>query len=236
MANITLYVPPGVSTVQVPGPALTIAADGTVSVPPGPQLIALLTAGCQYVSANTDVMYVPLPADLSGDLTSIVAAASPTSGTAMTVALQPSKPCKLQVRGVYSGAVANLSVTIVGVDGRGNTIAGEVVNVAAASSTTFTTLNAYAKVTSVTPNGTVTNVTTIGVGQSNAWALVLPPTFTDLVVYKEGLATGAAGIVATTVDEAVGTVDTVAGTIVPTTAPNGSTRSYFFWYSWNTLA
>jgi hypothetical protein len=235
MANVLLYVPAGVSTVQVPGPALVVGANGIVSVPVGPQLIALLTAGCQFVNQNQDQYMCPLP-PLGTDLTSIVAATIPVSGTPYTIAAQPKVALKLNVRGVYSGAVAGLVVNIVGIDGRGNTIT-EAVNVAAAASTTFITANAFAKVTSVTPVGTVTNVTTIGVGASTALALPLSQAFTDLVVYKEVKLTGAAGVVGGTLaDEAVGTVDTVAGTVVPTTAADGSTQSYLFYYTWNSVA
>ncbi|HYM97649.1 MAG TPA: hypothetical protein VET26_10120 [Candidatus Sulfotelmatobacter sp.] len=226
MANVTLYVPSGVSTVEAPGGPYAPAANGTISVPPGPALLALLTAGCQLMVQGTDSVTINAP--LASELVAIVAAAAPTSGTAMTIAAQPDYPCKLNVRGVYSGAVAGLVVNIVGVDGRGNAVS-ESVNVAAASSTTFVTANAYSKVTSITPVGTVTNVTTIGVGHSAALALPLSPVFTDLVVYKEGLSATAGAI---TADEAVGTVDTVAGTIIPTTAPNG-TKSFTFWFSWN---
>jgi hypothetical protein len=231
MPNVTLYVPAGVSTVAVPGSPLAIAANGTVSVPPGKIVSQLLDAGCQYVSSDTDVAWFVAP--ILSELVSIVAAAAPTSGTAMTIALQPAYAVKLNVRGVYSGAVAGLVVNIVGTDGRGNAVS-ETVNVAAAASTTFKTVNAYSHVTSITPVGTVTNVTTIGVGQSNDFALPLPPTFTDLVVYKEGLiATG--GLTAAPVDETVGTVDTFAGTWAPSSACNG-TKCYAVSYSWNTLA
>lgn len=226
MANVTLYVPAGVSTVSAPGGPYTPAANGTISVAPGPVLLALLTAGCQLMVQNTDSATVNAP--LASELVAIVAAALPVSLTPMTIAAQPDYPCKLNIRVVQSGAVAGLSVLVVGVDGRGNTV-NESVNVAGAASATFVTANAYSKVTSITPSGTVTNVTTIGVGHSTALALPLSPVFTDLVVYKEGLSATAGAI---TGDEAVGTVDTVAGTVIPTTAPNG-TKSFTFWFSWN---
>jgi hypothetical protein len=225
MANVTLVAPAGTNVVQGGGTTFVVAADGTVAVPSS-LVGAMLNAGCMYPSTNMDSATFAAPP--AADLVSIVAAAAPTSGTAMTIAAQPAYPCKLQVRGVYSGAVAGLVVNLVGVDGRGNAIT-ETVPVAAAISTTFTTVNAYAKVTSVTPVGTVTNVTTIGVGQSSALAMPLAPQFQDFVCFKEGVAATSA---AAPVDEAVGTVDTVAGTIVPTTAPNG-TKAFTFWFTWN---
>jgi hypothetical protein len=226
MANVTLYVPAGVSVVQVPGGPFTPAANGTISVPPGPVVTALLSAGCQLMIQSTDSVIYNAP--LASELVAIVAAALPVSLTPMTIAAQLAYACKLNVRGVYSGAVANLVANIVGIDGRGNSVS-ETVNLAAAASTTFVTVNAYSKLTSITPVGTVTNVTTIGVGHSTALAIPMSPVFTDLVVYKEGKSAAAGAI---TADEAVGTVDTVAGTIIPTTAPNG-TLSFTFWFSWN---
>jgi hypothetical protein len=227
MANVTLFVPAGTSTVSAPGGPYAVAADGTISVPPG-AVVALLNAGCQYVLANCDFIFMQAPA--VQDLVSMVAAVLPVSGTPFTIVKSPDVPRKLQVRGVYSGAVANLVVNIVGIDGRGNAVT-ESVNMAAAATTTFKTANAYAKITSATPVGTVTNVTTIGIGPASDLALVLSPSFVDLVVYKEAVSTGTA----TFADEAVGTVDTVAGTVAPTTAPDG-TKSFHFWANWNTVA
>ena len=233
MGNINLYAPAGTSQVSTPGGVVNVGSDGIVSVPS--QFVPdLLRAGCRFAAANSDIVFFALPP--ASDLVSIVAAAAPTSGTPMTLAGQPAYACKLNVRCVQTGAVANLVVNIVGVDGRGNAVS-ESVSVAGSSTATFVTTNAYATVTSVTPVGTVTNVTTIGVGQSNALALPLPPTFVDLVVYKEARMTGAAGAMATPVNETVGTVDTVAGTVIPSgTAPNGTTLSFVFYFGWNTQA
>lgn len=228
MATVKMIAPGAAPQTIYAGPGfgnIVAGSDGTASVDASiaPQM---LKAGWQYATSGADVAYFECPP--TADLVSIVAAATPTSGTPMTIAAQPAYPCKLQVRGVYSGAVTGLSVTIVGVDGRNNSVT-ETVNVAASTSTTFPTVNAYAHVTSVTPNGTVTNVTTLGVGQGTALALPLPPTFVDFTVYKEMVAT--AGTAATPADETVGTVDTVAGTIAPTTAANG-TKCFYFYYTW----
>ena len=212
------------------GLTYAVGADGTALVDSS-AVQGLLIQGWTFVSQSSGMAYFLLPP--ANDLVSIVAAAAPTSGTAMTIALAlPPYACKLNVRGVYSGAVANLVVNIVGVDGRGNVVT-ETVNVAAASSTTFLTVNAYSSVTSVTPVGTTTNVTTLGVGQSNAVELPLPPAFVDLGVLSEGRMTGAAQILAVPVGETVGTVDTVAGTVLPSgTAPNGTTMSFVYRFTY----
>jgi hypothetical protein len=225
----TLIAPAGVSQVAGPGGPYLVAADGTVVVP-NSLVNGLLGAGFQFIGQQVDTQYFLCPP--TADLVSIVAAVLPVSGTPFTIALQPAHACKLQVRGVYSGAVAGLVVNLVGTDGRGNAVT-ETVNVAAASSTTFLTVNAYAKLTSATPVGTVTNVTTIGIGQSSALALALPPAFVDLVVFKESMAT--AGTAVVPADEAVGTVDTVAGTLTPSSAPNAA-KCYHVSYAWTTVA
>lgn len=228
MANVTLSAPAGTNVVQG-GPLgnFVVASDGTVSVPS--ELVSkLLNAGFQMLAQSSDELFLQAPS-AGTDLTSIVAATIPVSGTPYTVAAQPDVPRKLNVRCVQSGAVAGLVLNLVGTDARGNAIS-ESVNVAGASTATFVTANAYATLTSATPVGTVTNVTTLGVGVGAALALLLSPNFIDLVVYKEAVSTGTA----TFADEAVGTVDKVAGTVAPTTAANG-TKSFKFWYTWNTV-
>lgn len=222
MTTVLMRAPAGAQgQVQLPGGQAVIqtATDGSASVDASlvPQLIK---AGWTFFFADTNTCYFAAP--IAAELITIVAATIPVSGAAYTIAAQPGFPRKLQVRCVQSGAVASLVVNIVGTDGRGNAVS-ESVNVAGASTATFATVNAYAHVMSVTPVGTVTNVTTIGVGVGAALALQLPPNFSDLLVYKENL-NGA--------DEAVGTVDAVAGTVSPTTAPDG-TRSFQFFYSYN---
>jgi hypothetical protein len=226
MPNITMSAP--ASTIQGPGGPYIADVNGNISVPS--QLVpALIAAGCLPVFTNSDYAYFGSPT--TPDLVSIVAAVLPVSGTAFTIAAQTTYACKMQVRGVYSGAVANLVVNLVGIDGRGNAIT-ETVNMAAASSTTFLTVNAYAKLTSATPVGTVTNVTTIGIGHSGALGLPLPPAFTGLVVFKETVAANGSAVM---VDEAVGTVDAVAGTVTPTSAPTGA-KCFGFWYGWNQVS
>lgn len=220
MSTTTMKAPAGVSG-QVTGPAgtVTIGADGTAAVDSG-LVDTLLKAGWTF--AWTENRYAYFQAPITQELVSIVAAATPTSATPMTLASQPGSPRKLQVRCVQSGAVAGLVINIVGVDARGNVVS-ESVNVAGASSATFITANGYAHVTSVTPVGTVTNVTTIGVGVGSALALPGPASMFDLVVNKVS-----AGIADDVVSTA--TIDTVANTIQPTSIPN-ATLNFHVWYS-----
>jgi hypothetical protein len=232
MTTVVLKAPTGTQgTVLGPaGTTVTVGSDGTATVDVS-LVNALLGGGWTYASNRSAMAMFLLPPVPTG-LTAIVAATIPVSGTPYTIAAQPAYACKLNVRIVQSGAVASLVLNIVGTDGRGNAIT-ESVNVAGASTQTIVTANAFAKVTSATPVGTVTNVTTLGIGEGAALALPLPPAFVDLVVYKQMRMTGAAGVIATPVDEAVGTVDTVAGTVSPGgTAANGTTLSFMFYYTW----
>jgi|SRR5579862_6012210 len=202
----------------VPGADATVLVDSS-KVPD------LLKAGFRFATQSSDMVTFLAPA--APDLVSIVAAVLPVSGTPFTLAAQPGTACKLQVRCIQSGAVAGLVVTIVGVNAQGLTVT-ENVNVAGASTATFTTANAYQSVTSATPVGTVTNVTTIGIGVSGALGLPLPPGFVDLVVTKEAKCATGPGAPA---NETGFTVDTVAGTCTPTSAPN-ATLSFQISYTW----
>ena len=220
MATVTLIAPTGTTGVVVGGGGLgpyTINADGSVTVDSS-MVGQLLTQGYQAFHAGTNrAWYIDAP--IAAELVSIVAAVLPVSGTAFTIASQPASPRKLQVRCVQSGAVASLVVNLVGTDARGNAVT-ESISVAGASSATFITANAYMTLTSATPVGTVTNVTTIGIGVGAALALPGPAVLLDFTVLKE---------VVDVTNETVGTVDTVAGTVVPTTAANG-THNYTFFY------
>lgn len=176
--------------------------------------------------AGHDTMTAPLAADLIY----IKAAATPANG-AITIAHQPDYPRKFQVRVVLgTPGTTNITagtLTLVGVNASGQTIT-EVISLVTAVSVTLTTANAYAHLTSGTvanyaANGSGTG-NTLGIGQATALGLSVPPGFTNLTVNKENTANA---------DETVGTVDTIAGTIVPTTVPTGS-ASYDFWWSCNT--
>lgn len=227
MPNVTLIAPAGATSVIHGGNGKTAQAgpDGSVILDVSNfDIGSLLRAGYRYFRVANDECVVQAPA--TADLVSIVAAVLPVSGTAFTIAAQPGVPRKLQVRCVQSGAVASLVVNLVGIDGRGNAIT-ESVNVAGASSATFATANAYAKLTSATPVGTVTNVTTLGIGVGAALALPVPQVPSGLVVYKASVAaTGSAAYA----DEAVGTVDATANTISPTSAPDGA-KCFKFWFN-----
>lgn len=170
---------------------------------------------------------------IAAELISIVADGAVGDG-ALVIASQPAYPRKLQIRKTDGDSSYSATVTIVGVGPGGEAIAGEVVSLLAVDGThTYTTANAYAKITSITVSATAGAGAgdNIGVGVSTAFGLPIPSGAGSVVVYKAAVA--ASGAV-TAADETVGTVDATARTIVPTTAPDAS-KSYDFWFSY-TLA
>jgi hypothetical protein len=159
---------------------------------------------------------------IAAELVSISAAAIATN-RALTIAGQPDYPRKLQVRQVIVTAITAGILTIVGINNAGQTIT-ETVSLIASATQTLKTVNAFAHVTSATVSGLVGGGDgTLGIGVAADLALSIPATFSGLQVFKANVDNA---------DEAVGTVDTAAGTISPTTAPNG-THSYTFYYSFS---
>ena len=170
-------------------------------------------------------------APIAAELVSIKAAATPANG-AITIAAQPDFPRKLQIRIVIgtttTTAITAGTLTLVGTNLAGQTVT-EAISLVANASTTLQTANVYAHLTSGTvaayaAAGSGTG-NTLGIGVSAQLGLPLPAGFTNLVVNKEDVDNA---------DEAVGTVDPVAGSISPTTAPN-ATHNFDFWYTFSGL-
>lgn len=195
------------------------------------QLQAAINSLITTLNQNAGVgMSARFSAPIAAELVSIKAAATPTNG-AITVAGQPDFPRKLQIRIVIgtttTTAITAGTLTIAGTNVQGQTIT-EVIPLVANASVTLQSANAYTHVTSGTvanyaANGSGTG-NTLGIGVSAQLGLPLPPGFTGLNVFKENVDNA---------DEAVGTVDYVAGTVSPTTAPN-ATHNFDFYYSANT--
>ena len=171
------------------------------------------------VTGSGFVRYVPPTADL----VSIVAALAIANGPQI-ILLQPADPCKLSVSIVDAdSSITAGSVTIVGTNQSGLATT-EAINIANGGTHTYTTANAYAHVTSVTVSALVGagGLDTISVGQASALGLPAVQGATTFAVYKENV-DGA--------DEATGTVDATAGTVIPTTPGNG-VHAFEFWYSY----
>ena len=152
------------------------------------------------------------------DLVSVVNAVLP-SNVALTLALQPDVARKLQVN-VVTGSTAG-TLTLVGVDQHGNA-ATQAISIIAAGTTI--TDKAYATLTSATISGGSGFAGTVGIGLGAALGLPAnnTPTATGFAVYKAQV---------NGLNEAVGTVDTTAMTIAPTT-PADAGHSYAFWYKY----
>jgi hypothetical protein len=189
-----------------------------------------LNARLQSNSSKTFGGYAYFAAPIAAELVSIVNAVTPTN-VALTLAAQPDYPRKLQVR-VVIGTTTTTAITagnlaIIGTNAQGVTIT-ENVSMIYATSTTVTTTNAFAHVTSATVSAYAASGSgtgnTIGIGVATALGLPLPSNYTAMSVYKTNVDAA---------NEAVGTVDAYAGTIVPTTVPNAS-HNYHIWFTYST--
>lgn len=144
----------------------------------------------------------------------------------LTLAAQPVVPVKLNV--VITDADDSVSagtLTLVGIGARGQAVTQAIPLKAAAgpNSRTVVTTDAYASITSatITASAGVAAGDNVAIGMSAAIGLAVPQVATAIGVFRASV---------DDVREAVGTVDATAGTIIPTTAPNG-TRDFDFW--WN---
>ncbi len=177
------------------------------------------TATNQAEQRSGHVRYTNAPA---ADLVSIVATLDPIADGALVLASQPVVPCKLQVRIVDGDNSVTGDLTLVGVGPSGE-VAGQVIPLTGGTRTVVTDA-AYATVTSATVSATAGAAAgdTISIGASAHLGLPRShtPASTATTVYKASV---------DDVNEAVGTVDSAAGTISPTTAPNG-VHEYDFWY------
>lgn len=158
---------------------------------------------------------------IAPDLISVVAALDPPVDGAMVIAAQPATACKLQVRIV--GAITG-NLVLVGVGARGQAV-GQTIDLSGGTRTVITA-NAYAIITSATLDTMVAaGGDSVGIGQSSALGLAVPQGATGITVYRAETGATANALAR----EAVGTVDATEGTIVPTTAPDGSKEFAFWW-------
>lgn len=215
------------------------------------QLLATINVLVGKLNANAGMAnHARLTTPPAAATTNIKAAATPANG-AITIAAQPAYPCKFTITvTIGTGGTTNITagtLTLVGIDVHGNTVT-EVCSLLAANTGTITTANAFAKLTS----GTVANYAASGGGTGNTLAIGssvnvgLPcapgsPLVggTSAVTGNTGYTGGVNGFnlfkeMVDAGDEAVGTVDTAAGTVSPTTAPN-ATHNYDYYWSFNTL-
>lgn len=219
------------SIVGVSSTSYAIAADRTLTVN-NVDVSGFLAAG--FGVFQTNVQKASFNSPLPADLVSIVSAATPANGAA-SIAAQPPHARKLQYRFVIgtttTTAITALLVTVVGFDQDGNAIT-EVVNPCATgnlnSSATIKSAYAWASITSITlanyaANGSGTG-NTFGVGLSNDFGVPTIAAYgtpVDLACTKATKITKVLGTSNTAADDVASTttVDSVARTIAPTTAP-----------------
>jgi hypothetical protein len=176
------------------------------------------------------------------DLTTTVNAVTP-SNVALTIAAQPPHARKLQIR-VVIGTTTTTAITagnlaLIGIDQDGNAVT-ENISLIETTSTTLKSAHAYATLTSATVSAYAANGSgtgnTIGLGPSNDFGVPTSQGSSGFAIVKSTKITKVLGTSNTAADDVAtsATLDTVARTIAPTTAPaaNGLV-DYEFTYSYN---
>jgi hypothetical protein len=161
-------------------------------------------------------------APIAAELISVVAADDPIADGALTVAAQPDFPRKLQVRIVDAdSSVTAGTVTLVGVGLDGGAVT-ETIDFGAGGTQTIVTDYVYASLTSATVASVAGAAAgdTIGIGVGAALGLPIPAGMPNVSVVRA---------YADATSEAVGTVDTTARSIEPTTAADGAADFDFFY-------
>lgn len=153
------------------------------------------------------------------DLVSVVAGVLPADGALTIIANSIDYARKLQVR-ITTGSAAG-TLTLVGTDQNGKALTQAIDISSSGGTRTVITDGAYATLTSATVSGINTAAGTVSIGLGAA--LGLPTAQASVTAF--GVNTENCD----KVNEAVGTVDATAGTVVPTTAANG-THNYTFNY------
>ena len=160
----------------------------------------------------------------------LYADASITNGNKV-VAAQPDVPRKLLVfiTDANSSITAG-TVTLTGLDATGATVR-EVIDISNGGTKTYKTANAFAVLSTLVVAGLVGNAGAdhLAVGVDSALGLPIPAGAV-VTVSKEAVV-AAPTVSPLPVDETVGTVDQVARSVDPTTAPDG-TKGLHFWFGW----
>lgn len=213
------YATAGLTTI---GATLDVHAADHKTGGADPLDVEATTATCVAEARSGCVRY---EAPIAAELVTIVATLDPVADGALTIAAQPDYPRKLQVRIVDGdSSISAGTVDLVGVGPSGEAVS-ESISLTGGTATKIST-KAYATLTSATvaslAGAAAGDTISIGVGA----ALGLPGQKTPLgatfAVHKANVDNA---------NEAVGTVDATAGTIIPTSAPN-ATRNFTFWYTY----
>lgn len=202
-----------------------LVSDGKVTLSYAAETLDSITIGTSLTGSLKLVGEAHYEAPITADSTTYVADASIANGV-QTIAAQPDFPRKITmvITDANSSVTAGV-VTFVGVGARGQALT-QAISIANGGTHTYTTADAYAKITSITVTALAgaAGADHIKCGPSNALGLPAfnTPTPITFAVYKSNVDNA---------NEAVGTVDAAAGTIIPTTVPNG-THTYDFFYTY----
>jgi hypothetical protein len=185
---------------------------------------ALLAAGATYIN-NVVRRAVITPAPVLATAARIVASTALANGT-LSIANQPDVPRQLALR-VVSGTspitAGTATLTYVGNDGQSTVDAVSLVAVGTTTTTTNTS-KAASLVNSVVVAGLVGGASPlVQVNDTNSLGLPVDPGFVDFAVFQEAVDNANVGI---------GTVAASAGSIISSTAPNG-THVYSYGYSYS---
>lgn len=210
------------SQADVLGVDTATAANATPAIVSATATNQSATATNQSEQRSNHVRYTNVPA---ADLVSIVAVLDPIADGALVLAGQPSVPCKLQIDIVDGDNSVTGDLVLAGIGASGQGV-GQTIPLTGGTRTVVTA-DGYAVVSSATlqnvagaaPGDTIS----IGVSAHLALPGTRSPAAANFVIYKAD---------ANEANEAVGTVDGTAGTVSPTTAPNG-TNDYDFWYRYS---
>lgn len=198
---------------------IPLFAVGTLTVGTNVSGVTVQTTAAT-VTAFKEARSISFTAPIAAELVSVVNAVLP-SAVALTIAAQPDYPRKLQVRVVTGSTAGTLTLVGVGVDGEAVT---QAIDISTSGGTrTVITDKAYATLTSATVSALEGAAGTVGIGVGSALGLPSqqPGIVTAFAVHKAMVGNA---------NEAVGTVDATARTIIPTSAPNAS-RNYQFFYN-----
>jgi hypothetical protein len=171
--------------------------------------------------------HVHYEAPIAAELISVVATLDPVADGALVIAAQPDFPRKLRVRLIdANSSISAGTLTLVGVGPSGEVV-GEVIPLTGGTVTTVTE-EAYTFLTSATvadiAGEAMGDTISIGVDVALGLPASQTPVAGSFDVHK-------ANVDNADDDVSMATVDSVAGTIVPTTAPDAM-GTYDFWYTY----
>jgi hypothetical protein len=225
------------------GTTYAVSATGQITNVQQADIKGFLNLG--FVVSQVQTGKISISSPLPADLISIVAAVTP-SNAALTLAAQPPQPRKLQIRIVIgtttTTAITAGTLTLVGTDVDGNAIT-EVISLIENASATVKSANSYSSLTSATVAGYVASGSgtgnTVGIGLSNDFGLPTGAGPIGLAMVKSTKITKVLGTSNIAADDvaSTGTLDTVARTFAPTTAPSANGLvDYEFSYTFSLAA